>query len=68
MKKNIAFLFCLLTSALSHSQEVEMADKLVENGKIFVVVGVLVTILLGIIVYLVMIDRKVSEIEKKLKK
>ncbi len=68
MKKNIALLFCILASALSYSQEVEMADRLVENGKIFVVVGVLVTILLGIIVYLVMIDRKVSEIEKKLKK
>lgn len=68
MKKILVFFFCLLSSAFSHAQEVDMADRLRSEGKIYVVVAVLVTILLGIIVYLVMIDRKVSDIEKKLKK
>lgn len=45
----------------------EMADGLRADGKIYVVVAVLVTILLGIVLFLMMIDRKVSDIEKKLK-
>ena len=45
-----------------------MADGLRADGKIYVVVAVLVTILLGIILFLIMIDRKVSDIEKKIKK
>ena len=67
MKKIIAVLFCILYSVFSFSQDVEMADGLRASGKIYVVVGVLVTILLGIILFLIMIDRKVSDIEKKLK-
>ena len=68
MKKFILFVYCLLSTVYCFSQEVEMADGLRSEGKIYVVVGVLVTILLGIIVYLIMIDRKVSDIEKKIKK
>ena len=68
MKKFILFVYCLLFTVHCFSQDVEMADGLRSEGKIYVVVGVLVTILLGIIVYLIMIDRKVSDIEKKLKK
>jgi len=68
MKKLFAFsLYSILTTLYCFSQEVEMSDGLRSEGKIYVVVGVLVTILLGIIVYLIMIDRKVSDIEKKLK-
>ena len=68
MKKNLTFLLCLLTSTLSFSQEVEMADGLRSSGKIFVVIGVLVTILLGILLFLILIDRKVSDIEKRINK
>ena len=68
MKKTIALLFCILYSIFSYSQDVEMADGLRSSGKIYIVVGVLVTILLGVIVFLMMIDRKVSDIEKKIDK
>ena len=68
MKKFFASFFCLLLSLLAYSQQVEMADGLRSEGKIYVVVGVLVSILLGLIIFLIMIDRKVSDIEKKLKK
>lgn len=68
MKKIIAFLFCILSSVLTYSQEVEMADELRSSGKIYVVVGVLVTILLGIVVYLILIDRKINDIEKRIRK
>jgi hypothetical protein len=60
---------CFLLSALScFSQDVEMADGMRADGKIYVVIAVLVTILLGIILFLILIDRKVSDIEKKLGK
>lgn len=38
-----------------------------ESGKIYVVVAVITIIFLGIIVYLVNLDRKVSKLEKDLK-
>lgn len=46
--------------------EVEMADELRADGKIYVVVAVLTTILLGLIVYTITIDRKISILEKEL--
>lgn len=66
MKKILAILFCVLNSIFCYSQEVEMADAMRSSGKIYVVVGVLVTIFLGIIAFLLMIDRKVSDLEKKI--
>lgn len=68
-----SFLKLLLLAALLlpyslFAQQPEMADALHANGKIFVVVAVVVTILLGLIVYLVMIDRKVRELEERMKK
>jgi CcmD family protein len=43
-----------------------MADTMRSEGKIYVVVAILLIIFAGLIVYLVMLDRKVSRIEKKL--
>lgn len=48
-------------------QEVEMADTLRQDGKIYVVVIVLLTVLAGVVVYLISLDRKVSKLEKQLK-
>ncbi|MBW7465869.1 hypothetical protein K0O23_02225 [Pontibacter aydingkolensis] len=48
-------------------QEVEMADTLRQDGKIYVVVIVLVTILAGMIAYLVTLDRKVTRLEKQMR-
>jgi CcmD family protein len=45
--------------------EVEMADLMRANGKIYVVVAVLLIIFFGLIVYLINLDRKVSKLEKK---
>lgn len=44
----------------------EMADALRQDGKIYVVVLVLVIILSGLLLYLVRLDRKVSRLEKEL--
>ena len=43
----------------------EMADGLRANGKIYVVVVVLATIFAGIFVYLIRLDRKITQIEKE---
>jgi len=69
MKNYFSILFLLLTNVFAFSQntESEMADPMYANGKIYVVVGVVVIIFIGIIAYLIMIDRKVSKIEKELK-
>lgn len=43
----------------------EMADAFKKDGKIYVVIAVLSIVFVGIIVYLIMIDRKVSKLEKQ---
>ena len=47
------------------SAQTEMADGLRTNGKIYVVVVVLATIFAGIFAYLVVLDRKISKLEKE---
>ncbi|MGE5518530.1 MAG: CcmD family protein [Candidatus Dadabacteria bacterium] len=42
----------------------EMADRMRSNGKIYVVVAVIITIFIGIILYLIRLDRKISRLEK----
>ncbi len=49
------------------TSKVEMADGMRANGKIYVVVLVLVTILAGILFYVVRLDRKIGKLEKELK-
>ena len=67
MKKFISFLVVLLTSFnLFAQEEVQMADQMRADGKIWVVVGVIAIVFVGIIAYLVLLDRKISKIEKNL--
>lgn len=58
-----------LCAALAQTPEAgpEMADALRQDGKIYVVVAVIVVILVGVLAYLVSIDRKVSRLEKELR-
>ncbi|MFL5762839.1 MAG: CcmD family protein [Bacteroidia bacterium] len=44
---------------------VEMATGLYQSGKIYVVVAVMGIIFIGIAAYLVILDRKISRLEKK---
>ena len=65
----LLFVFLLAMSTPVLAQEtVEMADVMRSNGKIYVVVAVAAVVLTGILVYLIMIDRKVAAIEKRLNK
>ena len=58
-------IFGLLLNAVAFAQDKpEMADTMRSNGKIYVVVAVCLTILLGLIGYVFVIDRKLSKMEK----
>jgi CcmD family protein len=65
MKRLLNLLVLLAMPILTFAQDVEMADVLHENGKIYVVVGVIAIIFIGIVVYLITIDRRLSKIEKE---
>lgn len=68
MKRLFTFILVVLFPAfLTAQDQAEMADTMRGNGKIYVVVAILVTILLGLVTYLVMLDRKISKVEKHLK-
>lgn len=47
--------------------EIEMADELRADGKIYVVVAVLTVMLIGIFIFLFLLDRKMSRLERELK-
>lgn len=66
MKKILfAFIGFLLATVCNAQTDVEMADTFRQDGKIYVVVGVLLIILMGIIVYLIAIDRRLRKLENK---
>ena len=47
--------------------EIEMADRLRADGKIYIVVGCVLVVLAGMLVYLISLDKKVSNLERQLK-
>ena len=67
MTKKFSLLwFALLSFLFMNAQDntVEMADTMRQNGKIYVVVAVVLTILVGLFLYLIRLDRKISNVEK----
>lgn len=73
MHKISKYLFLGLTASLLFLQvfaqdqagKVEMADGMRQSGKIYVVIAVILTILAGLIFYLVRLDRKINRLEKE---
>lgn len=55
---------CIITM-VANAQETRSGDVMVSNGKIYVVVAVVVTIVIGLFLYLLNLDRKISKMEKK---
>jgi hypothetical protein len=55
----------LITQAQDGTKKVEMADLMRSNGRIYVVVAVMLTILIGLVLYVVRLDRKISKLEKE---
>ena len=66
-KKITMLLGIMMTSIIIYAQEqkVEMADKMRDDGRIYVVVAVVLTILIGLILYIVRLDKKMSKLEKE---
>lgn len=60
----IPILLCFFAALAQPSTQVEMADVLRSNGKIYTVVAVILTILIGLFIYLINIDRKITKLEK----
>lgn len=67
MQKTIFTLlsFLLTGFVFAQSRQVEMADTMRSNGKIYVVIAVILTIFAGLILYLIRLDRKMTRLEKK---
>ncbi len=67
MKKLFAFFFTWLIPLFIQAQsDITMADTLRQEGKIYVVVAVLSVIFIGIILFLVSIERRVARMEKQI--
>lgn len=61
----LSLLLALLFSTPIFAQDNGASDSLMRsNGKLYVVVAICVTILLGLFLYLVSIDKKIGKIEK----
>ncbi|WP_199121488.1 CcmD family protein [Pedobacter sp. ASV28] len=66
--KKIASIFILLFAALNlfaQNNDIEMADALRQNGKIYIVVICIVIILAGLLFYLFTLDKRLKMLEKK---
>ena len=59
----VAFFFTSFSFA--QSNDVEMADTMRSNGKIYIVVAVCLTILIGLFLYVFSLDRKLTKLEKE---
>ena len=68
IRKILALTILLLinfwTYAQGTTEKVDMADAMRSNGKIYVVIAVILTIFAGIIIYLIRLDKKMTRLEK----
>lgn len=66
IKNILAILIPLVPIASQAQSDVQMADGMRAEGKIYVVVAIILIVLAGLIFYLFMLDRKVKKLEKLL--
>lgn len=66
-KSILSLVFLLLTSLTLSAQEIEMATGMRASGKIYVVVAVIATIFIGIVIYLIALDKRIRRLEKEKK-
>jgi protein-S-isoprenylcysteine O-methyltransferase Ste14 len=67
MKKLLSILILLFTSftLFAQNNDIDMADQLRSNGKIYIVVICIVIILAGLLLYLFGLDKRLKLLEKK---
>lgn len=68
MKKIVSLLLValLMFSFPVLAQDAEMADGMRSSGKIYVVVGIILIVLLGLVAYLFLLDKKLTRVEEQL--
>jgi hypothetical protein len=66
--KYLAVLAFIVSSQAALAQEPEMADVMRSEGKIYVVVGIILIVLSGLILYLFLQDRKINKLEEMINK
>jgi len=65
MHRCLTYLFLMLPGTTALAQEAEMAEGFRAEGKIYVVLGVILILLAGLFVYIFRIERKLKKLEKK---
>ena len=61
---SVLLLFCMVTVVTAQETVKQSTDFMRSNGRIYVVIAVMLTILAGLILYMVRLDRKLSRLEK----
>jgi uncharacterized membrane protein YcjF (UPF0283 family) len=68
ISRNALMVFFSLFALQAQAQsDVEMADLFRQDGKIYVVIAVMLIVVSALFAYLFVVDRKVSKLEKKIK-
>lgn len=65
--KTLKYLLCLPLVCLAQfafAQNAEMADTFRSEGKIYVVVAIILIVLTGLVIYLFVLDRKMNKLEE----
>ena len=63
----LLLLASVIVNAQTDSGKVQMATGLRSSGKIYVVVAVLLTVLTGLFLYLIRLDKKIARLENQAK-
>ena len=64
IRRLLFMICCLCSSIVLFAQNQSTEEVMRSNGKIYVVVAVCLTILIGLFLYVFLVDRKISKIEK----
>ena len=64
LKNIFAFLLVFLVQFAFAQEQVEMADQMRAEGKIYVVVAALTIIMIGLLLYMMRLDKKISALEQ----
>lgn len=64
LKTLISLALSVLMPLAASAQDAEMADTFRSEGKIYVVVAIILIVLTGLILYLFLLDRKMNKLER----
>ncbi len=62
---SLLLLITVFVEAQEGAGKTTIGETMRSNGRIYVVVAVMLTILIGLVLYLVRLDRKISKVEKE---